>query len=111
MVRLAAILILAILGHGLLMAGRADAAGHGMHEEPAMSQIAVTPTVDTPVHDETCFTVQSVIESVPLQVLDGERVAPLPIDEPDGIAPSQARVASPHHPPDTVRALLQIYRI
>jgi hypothetical protein len=111
MVRITVLLMLAILGHGLLMADRTDAAGHGDHSYAVMSRFTATPTAGTPNSDAACFTVLTVIKSSPLQVPASARIAPPPNDEPEGAVPFRAQVASPHHPPDTVRALLQVYRI
>lgn len=111
MVRIAALLVLAILGHGLLMADRADATGHGDRGKTAISLLSATPRTGAPAPNDACFTVLNVIKSAPLQVPPGKWVASMPGDEPLVVAPAAASVVPPHHPPDTARALLQVYRI
>jgi hypothetical protein len=111
MVRIATIIILAILGHGLLMTSAAGAVRHADNGTFAMERPAVTPSVAPPAHDEICYVVPTVVKSSPMQVQFGARAVPAPDHAPDAIARACARVVSPHEPPDTIRALLQVYRI
>jgi hypothetical protein len=111
MLRTAAILVLAILVHGLLMTGAVHAGEAAPHGGPDLHLPAEVLSLDGPAHDEPCFTVQNVIKSVPMPEKTGDRVTPLPGGAPDDAARTRTWIVPPHRPPDTVRALLQVYRI
>lgn len=112
MVRLPAILIVAVLGHALLMANGAELPHGPVRAAPALSVAAGTSTTaGAPLHQEKCFTVQTAIKSALPRIPATELDACPPGAAPDDDTPSVAHTAPPHHPPDTIRALLQVYRI
>jgi hypothetical protein len=111
MVRAAAILIVAILGHGLLMANAADATVP-IHDASMESNRAdSTPFLGSPSHDESCFVIQAVAKSAPFPSLAVAHSIAVPTDVPWNVSRSRADVTPPNHPPDIVRALLQVYLI
>jgi hypothetical protein len=107
MVRTAAILLLAILGHGLLMTSSADAGACPTRASPVA---AVRPYLHCPAHDIDCFTIQGVVKSAPHALqLDGVAVS-LSADLPSVIPAAWMALTPPGRPPDVARALLQVYR-
>jgi len=111
MARTAAILVLAILGHALLMAGGADAAAP-THAAPRHSHVELAgPFLDCPVHDTSCFTIQTAVRSAPVSLQLDRWVSTFAEALPSNPASPGPDIVPPHHPPDVARALLQVFRI
>lgn len=110
MVRIATFLIVAILAHGLLLAGRAGAEPHHdtAHSEPASP---VSQLFDCPGHDPGCLTVPVTDKSNPRPLqLDGDGT------EVSGLRPEEQSLPSVttetrNRPVRLTRAMLQVYRI
>lgn len=109
MARVAAIALLAMFGHGLLMTSGVDAA-HCPSLTARQSQPG--PVLHCPAHDISCFTIQTVVKSTPMPLppLPNPFVVALPVAAPEVMAPFVTVATAPGHPPDIVRALLQVYR-
>ena len=110
MIRIAAIVVLAMLSHAAFMTRTVDAA-EGLSESHVKSMIDSSPSLAEPVHELFCFTTQLAVKSAPMFTQLGDRAASLPDHVPGDIPPSREYTAPPHHPPDIFRALLQVYRI
>ena len=107
MKRLAAMLLLTILGHGLLMTSAAAAPQCSLRTAPIA---APSPVVHCADHEADCFTVQGVVKAAPIALhLDGVAVS-APAVLPSLIAVIETAPAPPGRPPDVARALLQVYR-
>ncbi len=110
MARLAAVAVLAIFVHVLLMAsGGAEAAPHPA--PPLGHDTGSGPSIDCPDHGARCFTTQPVVLTAPGTAPSDHVVVPLPLvwSANTGLVPPAG--GPPHPPPDVARAFLQVYRI
>jgi len=108
MARIATILILAMLGHGLLMTSGADGAACPAR---AAQVAAVVPFLHCFDHDAGRFTVQGVVKSAPLALRWAALAKPCPLTLPSVIPVARTAPPLPGRPPDVARALLQVYRV
>jgi hypothetical protein len=108
MIRIAAIMILAMLGHGFLMTSGADGASCPAR---AAQVAAVVPFLDCFDHDAGCFTVQGVVKSAPLALRWVALAMPCPLTLPSDIPVASTAPSPPGRPPDVARVLLQVYRM
>lgn len=110
MVRTTVMLLLAILGHHLIMASGTAAAdapygrSHGVQVSP------MEPSVDG-AHHASCFTADTAVKSAPVPLPFDRLLAPVPDDPPGNVVSRGLNVRLPCHPPSVARAFLQVYRI
>ncbi len=109
MTSIAAWLLLAILAHSLFMTSEVEA--EARHESHAITATVSEISLSEPGHHQVCFTAQIAVKSTPIDLLSSELATPLPLRDPSNLTPSVAKTLPPHHPPNVVRALLQVFRI
>lgn len=111
MTRVTTIALIVIVAHTMLMVGTVEAA-EPRHDDPSMRSPAAEFSLASSGYDSPCLTVH---------VLATASSAPLPASiecmpvRSYGVAgyssPLECFRSSTRHPPDVIRALLQVYRI
>lgn len=106
----ATIALVAIVAHTVLMAVTSEAA-EPQHSDHSMGIVAAESLLDAHRHDARCFTVQAsgTTRPMPLPTSIGSPLYPHSIDGRSSLA--EGLVWPLRHPPNVIRALLQVYRI
>lgn len=111
MTRAMTLLVLAVFGHALLMTSSGDAAMGMPIARSSVSATAAGTFLEGAGHEPACFVVQAATQPSLAPLPPTERVWP-PTDRFFWeMKPDVSECPPPHHPPDVLRALLQVYRI
>ena len=104
---MAVILLLAMLGHGLLMTSAAAAPAC---QARAATVAAPGPNVHCADHDAGCFTVVNAASSATRPLAPLAAMTALLPSEPARLPRAELNETPPGRPPRVTRALLQVYR-